>query len=87
MILDKLNMRNSDHRILFQNAEGNINAGICLFDPDMDFDDYIWYDCLAHQMLNSLLNNEGLIYVNDNFKTQSCYVELHRYDQLCLFYL
>ena len=83
MIIDELNSgpvptENTDHRILFQNAEGNINAGIWLSDPNIDFDEYIWYDCLADQMLNSLVREEGLIYINDEFNTQSCYVELHR---------
>ena len=71
-------MKGSDHRVLFQNAEGNINMGVFFDDPDVDFDDIFWYNVLMLQMADSMDANEGLIAFDEELNTHSCYVELHR---------
>ena len=43
-------MKRSDHRVFFQNAEGNINMGVLFNDPDVDYDDIYWYFILAGEM-------------------------------------
>ena len=79
-MVDAVNeLKGSNHRVLFQNAEGNINAGVFFNDPDIEFEDISWYNCIADQMLRSMERNENLVYLDDEFGTQSCYVELHRY--------
>ena len=56
-------------------------------DPgDVDVDDIYWYNTLAKAMDASVAKKEGLISVetiklhntNEELKTYSCYVELHR---------
>ena len=76
MELSKL--EGSDHRVFFQNAEGNINMGVLFNDPDVGFDDICWYDQLAGAMEESLSKKEGLVIVDEELKTLSCYAELHR---------
>ena len=71
-------LKGSDHRVFFQNAEGNINMGVLFNDPDIGFDDICWYNTMAGAMENSLIANEGLISIDKELKTYSCYVELHR---------
>ena len=71
-------MTGSNHRVLFQNAEGNINMGIFFNDPDVEVDEIYWYSVMAYAMFESLGRNEGLISVDEELKTHSCYVELHR---------
>lgn len=71
-------MKGTGHRVLFQNADGNIN--MCLFFNDQTIENsYIyWINCIAMEMSISLKNNEGLIVVDEWSKTRSCYVEHHR---------
>ena len=71
-------MKGSEHRVLFQNAEGNINMGVLFNDPDLDLYDIYWYNLLACQMRKSIIDNEGLITFDEELDTHSCYVELHR---------
>ena len=79
-------LKGSNHRVFFQNAEGNINMGVLFNDPDVDWDDIYWYNTLAEAMENSLYHQEGLISVetiklhnsDKEIKTYSCYAELHR---------
>ena len=52
--------------------------GVSFNDPDIEDGDVIWYNIVATEMYNSIIKNEGLISVNDEFGTASCYVELHR---------
>ena len=70
---------NSNHRVLFQNAEGNINMGVFFNDPDMNSDDISWYNALSQAMGESIAKKEGLISIDKESKDLiSCYVELHR---------
>ena len=78
-----MKLKGSEHRVLFQNAEGNINMGILFDDPDVKLDDIFWYNELAKDINSSLEKNEGLISVDEELKTHSCYVELHRKGSLC----
>ena len=71
-------MKKANHRILFQNAEGSINAGVWMNDPDMDLDEYTWYNCLADQIMSSIEKDEKMIVIDEILRCQSCYVELHR---------
>ena len=71
-------LKGSNHRVLFQNAEGSINMGIFFNDSDVDLDEIFWYNTLAGAMFDSLEKNEGLISINEELNTRSCYVELHR---------
>ena len=71
-------MKGSKHRVLFQNADDNINMGVIFNDPDLELFDVYWYIHLAHMMESSLCRNEGLITVDRELNTKSCYVELHR---------
>ena len=71
-------MKGSNHRVLFQNAEGNINMGVFFNDPDVELDEIYWYRAMAREILDSLRKNEGLISTDEELKTHSCYVELHR---------
>ena len=80
-------LKGSDHRVFFQNAEGNINMGVLFNDPDIGFDDICWYNTMAGAMENSLIANEGLISIDKELKTYSCYVELHRKCLLICFLL
>ena len=71
-------LEGSDHRVLFQNAEGNINLGVFFNDPDVELDEIYWYSAMARAIFDSLHKNEGLISTDEELKTHSCYVELHR---------
>ena len=71
-------MKGSNHRVLFQNADENINMGIIFNDPDLELSDVYWYYNLAELMEDSLDRKEGLITVDRELNTKSCYVELHR---------
>ena len=71
-------MPGSNHRVLFQNADNNINMGVIFNDPDLELDDIYWYMVLAEDMGASLKNGEGLITLDKKMNTKSCYVELHR---------
>ena len=52
--------------------------GVFFNDPDVDLDEIFWYNALAIAMQKSYLRNEGLITVDGELNTRSCYVELHR---------
>ena len=52
--------------------------GVFFNDPDVEVDEIYWYNAMACAMFDSLRNNEGLISIDEELKTHSCYVELHR---------
>ena len=52
--------------------------GVFFNDPDVDLDELFWYNALALAINSSLERNEGLISIDEELKTSSCYVELHR---------
>ena len=84
--LDVSELKGSNHRVFFQNAEGNINMGVLFNDPDVEMEDIYWFNALALAIAESLSKNEGLITIEsikqldstEELKTYSCYVELHR---------
>ena len=57
--------------------------GVLFDDPDVELDDIFWYNQLAKNINASLKKNEGLISVDAELKTYSCYVELHSKGLLC----
>ena len=71
-------MKGSNAGVLFQNADGDINMGVWFNDPDIEMDDIYWYNLLAMAIGDSFRENEGLISIDQEYKTKSCYVELHR---------
>ena len=73
-----LDMKGSNHRVLFQNDEDNINMGVIFTDPDLELHDLYWYVVLGQMVGESLAKNEGLITVDRKMNTKSCYVELLR---------
>ena len=52
--------------------------GVFFNDPDVDLDEIFWYNQLADTIKESLQQNEGLISIDEELNTRSCYVELHR---------
>ena len=80
MNADIVGLKGTKHRVLFQNADGNINMGVCFNNPDIENYDLFWFTVLAKMMEHSLKQNQGLISVDRKLKTKSCYVELHRND-------
>ena len=80
--MDKLmKMVGTKHRVLFQNAEGNINMGVMFNDPNVELGDFYWYNALAEQLEKCLIerrNNEELVSYAKKRGTLSCYVELQR---------
>ena len=75
-------LKGTNAGVLFQNADGNINMGVWFDDPDIEMDDIRWYNILAKEIKNLLDLNEGLIRIGREYKTKSCYVELHRNGEL-----
>ena len=71
-------LKGSDCGVLFQNADGNINMGVWFNDPDIELDDIFWYNILAAQIEMSLKDGNGLISIDEELNTRSCYVELLR---------
>ena len=72
-------VQNVNPRVLCQNEAGNINMGACLnVSMHEDLYEFAWFCHLALDMETSLAKNEGLIFVDEELKTQSCFVELHR---------
>ena len=67
-----------NHRVLFQNEGGNINMGAWFTDPVNDVYDIHWFQVLELEMDTSVIKNEGLISIDDELGTWSCFVELHR---------
>ena len=66
-----------NHRVLFQNANGDINMGVWYDDPVRDVYDVAWFGTLALEM-EKASKTEGLISIDKEFKTKSCFVELQR---------
>ena len=64
--------------VMFQNADNDINMGVWFDDPDIEMEDIYWYNLLAMQIKVSLLLNQGLVTIDKEHNTKSCYVELHR---------
>ena len=52
--------------------------GVWFNDPDIEMVDIYWYNLLAMAIGDSFRENEGLISIDQEYKTKSCYVELHR---------
>ena len=76
-------LKGNNAGVLFQNADRNINMGVWFDDPDIEIEDIYWFNYLALEMGNTLLENEnGLISVDREYNTKSCYVELHRKSEL-----
>ena len=75
-------MKGSNAGVLFQNADGDINMGVWFDDPDIEMDDIYWYNTLAMVIRDSLRQNQGLISIDREYNTKSCYVELHRIGKL-----
>ena len=71
-------LEGSNHRVFFQNAEGNINMGVFFNDPDVKLNEIYWYNAMAKEISESLEKEEELIAVDEELDTYSCYVELHR---------
>ena len=70
-------MKGTKHRVLFQNASGSINLGLC-FSTSINNYDLFWLSIVAKQMENAFEVSEDLISVDDRLKIKSGYVELHR---------
>ena len=77
-----MSLKGANAGVLFQNADWSINMGVWFDDPDVEMDDIYWYNNLAHQIRRSLIENEGLISIDQEYNTKSCYVELHRNGEL-----
>ena len=71
-----MEMRDTNDRVLFQNAEGNINMGVMFNDPNVEVSDLCWYNLLAEQLQR--MENGELVSRDKKRNTLSCYVELHR---------
>ena len=56
--------------------------GVWFDDPDIELEDIYWYNILTMEIKKSFMKNEGLISVDREYKTKSCYVELHRNGEL-----
>ena len=67
-----------NHRVLFQNEDGNINMGAWFTDPVNGVYDIHWFQVLELEMDTSVIRKEGLILIDDELGTWSCFVELHR---------
>ena len=74
-------LEDSNHRVFFQNAEGNINMGVFFNDPDVGLDEIYWYNAMAKEIAETLEKDEELIAVDEELETYSFYVELHRLDK------
>ena len=76
---DVTKLKGSKHRVLFQNAEGNINMGVYFNDPDVEWSDIYWYNTLAGEIKAyiKMCDNE-LISFDEELEAYSCCVELHR---------
>ena len=71
-------MKDSRHRVLFQNADNTINMGLCFNNENIEDYDLFWFSILATVMNNALGRNEGLVCVDEELNIKSCYAELHR---------
>ena len=82
---DLIEMKRTHHRVLIQNADGNINMGLFFNDRDIEMSDIYWFNCIAFDIECSIINNDGLVMIDEESKTKSCYVELHRIGTLKIF--
>ena len=76
-----MEMRDTSDRVLFQNAECNINMGVFFNDPNHEMSDLCWYNILAKQLEDVWMDkgeNGELVSYDKKRNTLSCYVELHR---------
>ena len=76
-----MEMRDTNDRVLFQNAEGNINMGVFFNDPNVETSDLCWFNLLATQLEEAMMGKEEdkeLVTRDKKRNTISCYVELHR---------
>ena len=73
-----LQSNGSNHKVLFQNAEGSINMGFLFDDPRNGLADKHWMQLLGMLIESSIENKDGIVSVDGEFKTKSCYAELHR---------
>ena len=74
-------MRDTNDRVLFQNAEGNINMGVFFNDPTIETSDLCWFNILAQQLEDATMrrgDDKELVTRDKKRNTISCYVELHR---------
>ena len=71
-------LKGTNHRVLFQNANGTINMGVWFNDPDIELDDIFWYTTLVTEIKCSLIKKKEEISVDEKLNTYSCYVELLR---------
>ena len=72
-------LKGSNHRVLFQNSEGNINMGVYFNDPDVEWSDIHWYNTLGEDIVRyKKISDNGLISYDKELDAYSCYVELHR---------
>jgi len=70
-------LKGSNHRVLFQNAEGTINMGVYFNDPDVEWSDIYWYNTLALEIIKYQRQFEGFTSFDEKLKAYSCCVELH----------
>ena len=82
MVEDVQCLKGANKGVLFQNSDGNINMGAWFDDPDIEMEDIFWFNNLASKIRKSLLRNEGLVTIDEEYNTKSCYAELHRNDEL-----
>lgn len=75
---DMTELKGTDHRFLFQNADGSINMGVCYNDPDIEYYDILWLNYIAQQIELFLNKNDGFISFDKELQTRSCYIELQR---------
>ena len=76
-----MEMRDTNDRVLFQNAEGNINMGVFFNDPNVETSDLCWFNLLATQLEEAMMGKEEdkeLVTRDKKRNTISCYVKLHR---------
>ena len=77
-IISFFEIKRTDQRVLFQSADGRINMGVCFNDPNVKIYDIFWFNEVAKDMTLSLVDNEGLVSIDEELQTKSCYVELQR---------
>ena len=84
-------LKDSHHRILFQNASGTINMVQYLNDPNLELEEIALFHILAEIMIHTYKHVKGSqrliklqqgrsLFEEDEY--MSCYVELHRIDYI-----
>ena len=76
-----MEMRDTNDRVLFQNAEGNINMCVFFNDPNVETSDLCWFNILAKQLEGVMMGrgeDRELVTRDKKRNTISCYVKLHR---------